>query len=104
MERNAFGRLIGGVLGLSSLGALGALGCVWRRTNAAASWKIGRRMAAMERLGYENLSNFSGGLARGLTTQAGFLTLDEGLGERRSAGSRAGRKDGAQPRWCGTAC
>jgi hypothetical protein len=79
MERNAFGRLIGGVLGLSSLGALGALGFVFGGGptpplpgKSEGEWRL------LEPVRYENLSIFPVVSARAYDT-SWFLTLDEGL-------------------------
>ena len=79
MERNVFGRLIGGVLGLSSLGALGALGVVFGGGptpplpgKSEGEWRL------LEPVRYENLSIFPVVSARAYDT-SWFLTLDEGL-------------------------
>ena len=79
MERNVFGRLIGGVLGLSSLGALGALGFVFGAGptppllgKSEGEWRL------LEPVRYENLSIFPVVSARAYDT-SWFLTLDEGL-------------------------
>ena len=79
MERNAFGRLIGGVLGLSSLGALGALGFVFGGGptpplpgKSEGEWRL------LEPVRYENLSIFPVVSANAYDT-SWFLTLDEGL-------------------------
>jgi hypothetical protein len=79
MERNVFGRLIGGVLGLSSLGALGALGFVFGGAptpplpgKSEGEWRL------LEPVRYENLSIFPVVSARAYDT-SWFLTLDEGL-------------------------
>ena len=79
MERNVFGRLIGGVLGLSSLGALGALGFVFGGGptpplpgKSEGEWRL------LEPVRYENLSIFPVVSARAYDT-SWFLTLDEGL-------------------------
>src|SRR5882724_4944179 len=79
MERNAFGRLIGGVLGLSSLGALGALGFVFGggptpplAGKSEGEWRL------LEPVRYEDLGIFPVVSARAYDT-SWFLTLDEGL-------------------------
>jgi hypothetical protein len=79
MERNVFGRLIGGVLGLSSLGALGALGFVFGGGatpplpgKSEGEWRL------LDPVRYENLSIFPVVSARAYDT-SWFLTLDEGL-------------------------
>lgn len=79
MQRNVFGRLIGGVLGLSSLGALGALGFVFGGGptpplpgKSEGEWRL------LEPVRYENLSIFPVVSARAYDT-SWFLTLDEGL-------------------------
>ena len=79
MQRNVFGRLIGGVLGLSSLGALGALGFVFGGGptpplpgKSAGEWRL------LEPVRYENLSIFPVVSARAYDA-SWFLTLDEGL-------------------------
>src|SRR6266567_752689 len=79
MERNVFGRLIGGVLGLSSLGALGALGFVFGGGatpplpgKSEGEWRL------LEPASYENLSIFPVVSANAYDT-SWFLTLDEGL-------------------------
>ncbi len=79
MERNAFGRLIGGVLGLSSLGALGALGVVFGGGptpplpgKSEGEWRL------LDPVRYENLSIFPVVSANAYDT-SWFLTLDEGL-------------------------
>jgi hypothetical protein len=79
MERNVFGRLISGVLGLSSLGALGALGFVFGGGatppfpgKSEGEWRL------LEPVRYENLSIFPVVSASAYDT-SWFLTLDEGL-------------------------
>jgi len=79
MERNVFGRLIGGVLGLSSLGALGALGFVFGGGatpplpgKSEGEWRL------LDPVRYENLSIFPVVSANAYDT-SWFLTLDEGL-------------------------
>jgi hypothetical protein len=79
MERNVFGRLIGGVLGLSSLGALGALGFVFGGGatpplpgKSEGEWRL------LDPVRYENLSIFPVVSANVYDT-SWFLTLDEGL-------------------------
>ena len=79
MERNVFGRLIGAVLGLSSLGALGALGFVFGGGatpplpgKSEGEWRL------LEPVRHENLSIFPVVSARAYDT-SWFLTLDEGL-------------------------
>src|SRR6266581_6959385 len=79
MERNVFGRLIGGVLGLSSLGALGALGFVFGGGatpplpgKSEGEWRL------LDPVRYENLSIFPVVSANAYDTSC-FLTLDEGL-------------------------
>jgi hypothetical protein len=79
MERNVFGWLLGGVLGLSSLGALGALGFVFGGGptpplpgKSEGEWRL------LEPVRYENLSIFPVVSARAYDT-SWFLTLDEGL-------------------------
>jgi len=79
MQRNVFGRLIGGVLGLSSLGALGALGFVFGGGptsplpgKSEGEWRL------LEAVSYENLSIFPVVSAKAYDT-SWFLTLDEGL-------------------------
>src|ERR1700688_1323700 len=80
MERNLFGRLVGGFLGLTSLGALGALGFVFGGVPAPdpvpgkpeGEWRL------LEPVTYENLSIFPVVSASSYDTSY-FLTLDEGL-------------------------
>src|SRR5258706_260710 len=79
MERKVFGRLIGGVLGLSSLGALGALGLVFGGGprpplpgKSEGEWRL------LEPVRYGNLSIFPVVSTRAYDT-SWFLTLDEGL-------------------------
>jgi len=79
MERKVFGSLIGGVLGLSSLGALGVLGFVFGGGptpplpgKSEGEWRL------LEPVRYENLSIFPVVSARAYDTSL-FLTLDEGL-------------------------
>jgi hypothetical protein len=79
MERNVFGRLIGAVLGLSSLGALGALGFVFGGGatpplpgKSEGEWRL------LDPVRYENLSIFPVVSANAYDT-SWFLTLDEGL-------------------------
>ena len=82
MERNLFGRLMGGFLGLTSLGALGALGFVFGGVPAPVpvpvpgkpegEWRL------LEPVTYENLSIFPVVSTSSYDTSY-FLTLDEGL-------------------------
>ena len=82
MERNVFGRLMGGFLGLTSLGALGALGFVFGGVPATppdpmpgkpeGEWRL------LEPVTYENLSIFPVVSSSSYDTSY-FLTLDEGL-------------------------
>ena len=78
MERNVFGMLIGGVLGLSSLGALGALGFVFGGPTPPLPGKSEGEWRLLEPVRYENLSIFPVVSARAYDT-SWFLTLDEGL-------------------------
>jgi hypothetical protein len=82
MARNVFGRLFGGILGLTSLGALGALGFVF---GGLPSPKPGRlpgkpegEWRLLEAVTYENLSIFPVVSSNSYDTSY-FLTLDEGL-------------------------
>ena len=80
MERDLIGRLVGGFLGLTSLGALGALGFVFGGVPAPdpvpgkpeGEWRL------LEPVTYENLSIFPVVSASSYDTSY-FLTLDEGL-------------------------
>jgi len=84
MERNVFGRLMGGFLGLTSLGALGALGFVFGGPPISGprpgpmpgrpegEWRL------LEPVTYENLSIFPVVSSSSYDTSY-FLTLDEGL-------------------------
>src|SRR5258706_2847575 len=82
MERTVFGRLMGGFLGLTSLGALGALGFVFGGVPATppdplpgkpeGEWRL------REPVTYENLSIFPVVSSSSYDTSY-FLTLDEGL-------------------------
>jgi hypothetical protein len=80
MERNLFGRLLGGFLGLTSLGALGALGFVFGGVpgpdpvpgKPEGEWRL------LGPVSYENLSIFPVVSASSYDTSY-FLTLDEGL-------------------------
>lgn len=91
MERNVFGRSIGGLLGLSAFftagfvstnpptrGALGALGFVFAGASAPAPGKPEGEWRLLEPVTYENLSIFPVISANWRDT-SGFLTLDEGL-------------------------
>jgi len=104
MERKVFGSLIGGVLGLSSLGALGALGFVFGGGptpplpgKSEGEWRL------LEPVRYENLSIFPVVSARAYDT-SWFLTLDEGLAsgevqvrEQGSEGMARSRDGGVRP-------
>jgi len=79
MESNVLGRLIGGLLGLSSLGALGALGFILGGgTTPPVSGKWDSEWRLLEPVAYENLSIFPVVSASAYDT-SWFLTLDEGL-------------------------
>jgi hypothetical protein len=82
MERNIFGRLVGGFLGLTSLGALGALGFVFGGaalpTPEPVPEKPEGEWRLLEPVTYENLSIFPVVSASSYDTSY-FLTLDEGL-------------------------
>ena len=76
MDRNLLRSLIGGVLGLSSLGALGAMGFVFaggpQPGKPEGEWRL------LEPVMYENLSIFPVVSSSSADTSL-FLTLDEGL-------------------------
>ena len=79
MESNVLGKLIGGLLGLSSLGALGALGFIFGGgTTPPVSGKWDSEWRLLEPVAYENLSIFPVVSASAYDT-SWFLTLDEGL-------------------------
>jgi len=82
MERNTFGRLVGGFLGLTSLGALGALGFVFggavAQAGGPAPGKPEGEWRLLEPVTYENLSIFPVVSGSSYDTSY-FLTLDEGL-------------------------
>ena len=80
MERSWLYGLMGGVLGLSSLGTLGALGFVFSGagTGAAPAGKPGGDWRLLDAITYENLSVFPVVSGSSYDT-SGFLTLDEGL-------------------------
>jgi hypothetical protein len=79
MDRNLFGGLFAGLLGLSSLGALGALGFVFSvHPPAALPGKPPSDWRLLEPVTYENLIVFPVVSSSDHDTNA-FLTLDEGL-------------------------
>jgi len=78
MEREGIGRLIGGLLGLSSLGAIGALGLALGGAPAPVPGKPEGDWRLLEPVSYENLSVFPVVSSSSYDT-SGFLTLDEGL-------------------------
>jgi hypothetical protein len=84
MERNVFGRLMGGFLGLTSLGALAALGFAFGGvpmtgpTPDSVPGKPEGEWRLLEPVTYENLSIFPVVSSSSYDTSY-FLTLDEGL-------------------------
>lgn len=78
MERSWLYGLMGGVLGLSSLGTLGALGFVFSGAGPAPAGKPGGDWRLLEPISYENLSVFPVVSGSSYDTSQ-FLTLDEGL-------------------------
>ena len=99
MERSLVGSLIGGLLGLGSLGTLGALGFVFSGAPAPAHGKPGGEWRLLNAVTYENLSVFPVVSSSSYDT-SGFLTLDEGLAsgevqvrERGSGGMVRNRDD-----------
>ena len=78
MERSWLYGLMGGVLGLSSLGMLGALGFVFSGASPLPAATPGGDWRLMEPISYENLSVFPVVSASSYDTSE-FLTLDEGL-------------------------
>jgi hypothetical protein len=78
MERNVLRRLVGGLLGLTSLGTLGSLAFVPADTPAPPPGKPQGEWRLLEPVTYENLSIFPVVSSRSYDTSS-FLTLDEGL-------------------------
>jgi hypothetical protein len=79
MTRNAWHRLIGGLLGMSSLGALGTLGFVFANgPEAPKSGKPEGEWRLLRSVTYENLNIFPVVSSNTYDT-SWFLTLDEGL-------------------------
>jgi len=80
VERSWLYGLMGGVLGLSSMGTLGALGFVFSGagTGATLAGKPGGDWRLLDPITYENLSVFPVVSGNSYDT-SGFLTLDEGL-------------------------
>jgi hypothetical protein len=78
MEREGIGRLIGGWLGLSSLGAIGALGLVLGGAPVPVPGKTEGDWRLLEPVSYENLHVFPVVSSSSYDT-SWFLTLDEGL-------------------------
>lgn len=78
MEREGIGRLIGVLLGLSSVATMGALGLVLGGGAAPVPGKPEGDWRLLERVSYENLSVFPVVSSSSYDT-SWFLTLDEGL-------------------------
>jgi hypothetical protein len=78
MERKVLRGLVGGLLGLSSLGALGSLAFVFADASAPPAGKPQGQWRLLEPVTYENLSIFPVVTAYSNDTSS-FLTLDEGL-------------------------
>jgi len=78
MERDVIGKLIGGLLGLSSLGAIGVLGLVFGAAPAPGPGKPEGDWRLLEPVSYESLSVFPVVSSSSYDT-SWFLTLDEGL-------------------------
>ena len=91
MEREGISRLIGGLLGLSSLGAIGVLGLVLGGAPAPVAGKPEGDWRLLEAVSYENLSVFPVVSSSSYDT-SWFLTLDEGL----ASGEVQVREQGAE--------